>query len=351
MNFSDIMAEIKKGQIRRLYLLFGEEHYLIRQVEQAVTHAVLLPEERDMNLIVLGADVKPAELIGYIETIPFLGGKNVVVVNHTAWFRSRKGGASEENGEEAVGEAVDYVERQLIKVFENMPDYCHVILKADDKVDKRRKLFKVLEKQGAAVELPTIKAKDVRSWATQRLAEEQVRLTADAAEYLFSVISMMPQISLGFLDKELEKLVLYLGEKKTAGCEAVRAVFSSVPEVSVFAMLDAITQKEVRKALELLEDQLSTGEQPLRLLALLAREVRILWQTVEMTAQGYDSRMIAEKLGVPPFIGEKKMKQSRSFSRSVLRQALLSLAQADRDLKVGRTDSAVLEKIIIEMCM
>lgn len=337
MLYTEALAQLKKGIIRSLYLLYGEESYLARQLEQEIIGKLLLPEEYDMNLITLDHDPKLPELINLINTIPFMGGKNVIVVKETAFFKARRSEQEDDTD-------------KLAKVFHDMPPYSCVIFTTTDKVDKRRALYKALDKIGAAIELAPLKPKDVRGWLTLRLKELNVRMQSDAIEYFLSVISIMPQVSLGFLENELEKMVLYTGGKKSITQSSLVEILSSIPEVSVFAMLDALTQKQINKALELLNSQLSTGEHPLKLIALLSREVRLLWQAAEMTGKGYSANRVAEALGVPPFIGEKKIRQSQSFSRLSLKHALVELARADGDLKTGRATNSVLEKIIIEMC-
>jgi len=336
MGYGEIFEALKKGQVKSIYLLYGEEAYFIRQIEQAVIKAVLAPEELDMNLLQLDKDPSINELIALIETVPFMGGKNVIHIRGTALLRPRKN-----NNEEA--EVNDKSEERLLKVISNMPDYTHLILSTTDKVDKRRKIFKMIEKYGTTVELANIKGKDVRGWLISKLAELNRKMDSDAMEYFLGVISIMPQISLGFLHNELEKAALFT-EGKTI------EIMSSIPEISIFSMIDAVSQKQIGKALQLIGEQIKSGEHPLKLVALLARQVRLMWQAKELAKDGYGAREIAEKLGLVPFIGEKMLKQSKNFTPEVLKQASLALATADYDLKSGRANKSALEEIIIAMC-
>lgn len=338
MDYNEAMAEIKKGRVRPVYLIHGEETFLARRLEKAVVEALLPPEERDMGLAVLDRDPPPAELANLIETVPFMGGKNVIVIRGTNLFRSSKGEEGEGGGDE-----------RLLKLLEAMPDYSHVVFATADAADKRRKLYKCVERCGAAVDVSPLKAKDIRPWLTAKLAELGRRLAPDAAEELLAAFSMMPQLSLGLLDNELDKIALY-ARGQTITRKDVLAAMSAVPEVSVFAMIDAVSQKQAGKALKLLAEQLAAGENALRLLALLTRQVRMLWRAKELADGGTGSREVAEELGVPPFVGEKLLRQGRGFTAAALRRTLVALAEADRDLKNGRADKYVLERIIIEMC-
>lgn len=342
MNYTAVLEEIKKKQIRSVYLLYGEEVYFIRQIEQTVIHSVLAPEEIDTNLLNLDKDPSINELIALIETVPFMGGKNVIIIRDTVLFRPRKAGTNEP--------AEDKTEERLLKVISNMPDYTHLILSTTEKVDKRRKLFKLIEKHGTVAEVANIKGKDVRGWLTAKLSELNKKMDSDAMEYFLGVISIMPQVSLGFLHNELEKAALFTAGKARISQSELVKIMSAIPELSIFSMIDAVSQKQLGKALQLMGEQLKSGEHPLKLVSLLARQVRLMWQTQEMSKEGYGSREIAERLGLVPFIGEKLLKQSKNFTSDILKQATLALATADYELKSGKANKSVLEEIIIAMC-
>ena len=344
MSYVAVLEQIKKGQIKAIYLLYGEETYFIRQIEQAVIKAVLTPEEIDMNLITLDREPTENDLMALIETVPFMGGKNVIVVRGTSLFRPRKAGSSEET------HLVDSTDDRLLELVANMPDYTVVIFSTIDKVDKRRKLFKMVEKYGVAVEVAHLKAKDVRGWLNAKLMELNKKMTRDGIEYFLGIVSLMSKVSLGFLHNELEKIALFTGKKNVISQQDLVEIMSAIPEISVFSMIDAVSQKQVGKALQLIGEQIQAGEHPLKLIALLARQVRMMWQAKDMAERGCNSHDIAGKLGLVPFIGEKMLKQSRNFTVEILKGTMVSLATADRDLKSGRANPMVLEEIIIAMC-
>ncbi|MEN6566640.1 MAG: DNA polymerase III subunit delta [Veillonellales bacterium] len=343
MDYAAAVEEIKIGRIRPLYLIYGEEGYLARQIEKQIIDAVLQPDEQEMNLTVLDREPPAPELRNLVETAPFMGEKNVVIIRGTGLFRSRKGG-----GEETA--PADSADLQWIEIFSNIPEYSCLVLSTREKADKRRTIFKTVEKNGAVVPVAPLKVNEIRPWLNEQLTQLDKRMKPNAMEYFMSIIGIMSPISLEFLANELEKMALYTRERREIMLRDIQAVLSSIPEISIFTMIDSLSRKQVSQALQLLDEQLAAGEPPLKILSLLARQVRMLWQAKEMSANGRGSREIAVRLGVPPFIGEKMVRQSRQFSLQSLKQASLALADADLGLKTSRTDSVVLEKIIIELC-
>jgi len=336
MDYKQALTEIKKGNIRKLYLLIGEEPFLMRQTENEIINALLAPEERDFGLNVLEKDPAAGELVSLVDTVPFMGGKNVLLIRGTQLFKSGR-----------KGDDLDY--ERIVALFENLPTYSFIIFTANDKADKRKKLYKAVEKQGVVVDFSPLKPKEIRPWIVSKLEELEKKMSPDAMEYVLSAISLMPQVSLGFLNGEMEKAALY-SKGRVISKEEVAGIMAAVPEISVFKLIEAVSQKQLALALTLLEEQLTAGENTLRLLALLARQVRMLWQACGLSAKGLSSNLVAEELGVPPFVGEKLVQQSRKFSAPRLAKTLVAIAEADRKLKVGQADSSALEQIIIDIC-
>lgn len=345
MDYKAVLTAIKQNKIAPVYLVYGEETYYARQVEQALITSVVAPEDRDMNLIVFESDPPLAELIHTIETIPFLGAKNLIIVRNTALFA-----AGRKTGGDDGQEKSDAATERLLPILSNMPDYSYVLFITADKADKRRKLYKTIEKNGVVLEVAPLKSRDLRSWLTERLGELNIAMAPDAQEHLLAAVSLMPQISLDFMNNELEKIALYTTGRTPVTRQDVREILSAVPEISIFAMVEALSQRQTQQAIALLREELAAGEHPVRILALLVRQIRQLWQVKELLNNGHAAREIAESLKVPGFVGEKLAKQSRLFSMDKLKTAIINLAAADRDLKSGRTGPVVLERIIIELC-
>ena len=160
---------------------------------------------------------------------------------------------------------------------------------------------------------------------------------------------MMQQVSLAYLDKEFDKLALYTTERRLTKKDLLQ-VFSSIPEVSGFAMVDAVSAHDVKRALQLLQRQIDDGVYMPLLLGLLVRHVRQLWQTRTLMGKGLRGRQLAGPLELNPFIAEKVAKASQGFTEGTLKKAFLDLAEADYLLKTGQGGPELLESVIIDLC-
>lgn len=345
MNYHQVLQDIERGEIAPVYLLYGEEPFLIRQIEQAAVRHLLAEEDRESSLFVYDQDPPATELANLVDTPPFFGSKNLILIRDTRLFRA--GNKSNEETSDNPGRDPD---EKIIRCLLNMPGFSHIVFSAGEKVDKRRKLYKTIEKVGVVCEAAPLKSKDARVWIDAKMSGSGKVFSSAAMEELMTALSLMPQISLGFLDNEIDKLLLYAGKEAKITPRHLQAVLSASPEVSIFSMIEALSQKRAKEALQLLAIQVNAGENLLRIVALLARQIRHLLYAKDLQAAGGHSRGIGERLGVPPFVAEKIINQGKGFPRATLRQALVDLAEIDRGLKNGTAGIAAVEALFINMC-
>ena len=349
----------------QVYLFYGEEGLLIRQMANKVIEAALAPEDREFNLISMESDPGIPELLNLVESAPFFGDYKVVVIQNSKFFQAarRKSSAAEdmdeeENGEaggEATKDATDSTDPRLLNLLANMPPFTTLIFTAA-KADKRRKLLKVVAENGQVRELNPFRPMEergIRVWVEERLAELGKRMNREAMDHLFAVISTMSQISRGFLSSEIEKAALFVGEDPMINKKALEEVMASVPEVSAFAMTDALARRNVAQALSRMEELFVSKEPPLKIIGLLAYNVRRWWQVRQVIDRRGTEAEMASALGAKggsPGMVNRVIGQSRSFRDAALKQALLTLADANVASRSGGDPKPYLERVLIELC-
>lgn len=350
----------------QLYLFYGEESFLVSNMTSSVIGQLLSPEERDMNLITLDADPSVAELLNLVGSAPFFGEHQVVVVRNSKLFQAARrkaadsGEAEEEektepDNETDTKEASDSADPRLLKLIANMPDYSTLVFNAA-KADKRRKIYKLVAEYGQVQEFNPFKPhedREIKFWLEDRLKMRGKRMNRDAMDHLLAILSTMSQIPRGFLAAEIDKAVLFAGDDPVISKAALEAVMAAVPETSAFAMTDALARRNVAQALARLEELFVGKEPPLKIIGLLAYNVRRWWQVSQiMDRQGTEAEMLAV-LGArtgSPFMARRTISQSRAFRDSALKQALLTLADANVSIRSGSDPRPFLERVIIELC-
>ena len=341
MKYSDFMGKLCSGELPHLFLLAGEEHYYIEKARQAIWRK-LGADKEDFNdaLQKFTGDVSLDTLMGVIETAPFFADKNVILVQDSPLFKSAK---SEQAGKEREKRL-----SRLVSLFEDMPNYSYVIFVSGEKPDKRKKICKVVEKAGLVLEAEALRAWNIDDWLRVKLHELRKELEPEAAAYFHGAVSLMHPISLEFLDKEFDKLSMYT-ERRRISQDDLKQVFASMPEISNFALLDAISGREAPKALSLLKRQIMEGKY-FTVLPLLARHVRQLWQARVLMSQGVRGKALAGPLELSPYIAEKLGQAAAGFPEGILKKAMLEIIDADYRLKTGQAGEEVLEHVIITLC-
>ncbi len=344
MKFGEFMASLQKNELKHVYLLAGEEHYYIEKAREKIFSRLFAsPQEQAGALQKLTGMLDTDDLVGLIETAPFFASKNVLLLQDTSLFKENK-----EEGESKKSGKDKKMER-LLAVLSDMPEFSYVIFVQNGKADKRRKLYKVIEKYGAVLEAEAVRAWNINDWLQGKLQAMNKDMDREAMTYFSGVVSTMQTISLEYLDKEFDKLALFTKERQITKDLLVK-VLAGLPEVSVFAMLDAISERKAKKALQLLRRQLNDGTYFTVILALLTRHVRQLWQAQVLQQQGIRGKALAKPLEMNPFIAEKLGRAAMQFPNAVLKRNMLNLIDADYLLKTGQAGEEVLEHVVIDLC-
>ncbi|SFW50372.1 DNA polymerase III subunit delta [Selenomonas ruminantium] len=343
MKFGDFMASLQRGELTHVYLLAGEEHYYIEKAQERILSRLFAnPQEQGEAIQKISGVVDSDDLVGLIETAPFFASKNVLLLQDTSLFKDKNEGEEKKAGKDKKLE-------RLLATLADMPEFSYVIFVQNGKADKRRKIYKTIEKNGMVLEAEAIRAWNINDWLQGKLQTINKDMDREAMAYFSGVVSTMQTISLEFLDREFDKLALFTQDRRITR-ELLEKVFAGLPEVSVFALLDAISERKAKKSLQLLRRQLNDGTYFTVILALLTRHVRQLWQAQVLQQQGIRGKALAKPLELNPFIAEKLGRAAMQFPAAVLKRNMLELIDADYFLKTGQAGDEVLEHIVIDLC-
>lgn len=315
-----IDEDIKNGQFRQSYLLYGEEVYLKKQYRDKLIHA-MTKEGDTMNFSSFeGKDVNPAELVDLAETLPFFADRRVILVEDSGFFK---------NSCEILGEYLSKINKTTCFIF------------VESEVDKRSKTYKAMKNSGAVVEFAAQNEELLTRWILGRIGKENKKITRAVLQHFLNRTGF----DMSRIDKELEKLLCYTLKKEIIEDSDVEAVVTEQIENKIFDMVDAISGHNQKKALELYYDLLTLKEAPMRILFLITRQFRILSEVKELTEKGYGSFDIAKKVGIPEFAVRKHQAQAKNFRKEQLLQALEDGVQMEEEAKTGRLN----EKIAVEI--
>lgn len=317
-----LAEEIKSGQLKQVYILYGEEAYLRNQYKEKLKTA-LLDGGDAMNLHCFeGKDVKTGDVIDLAETMPFLAQRRVIVLENSGLFAH--------GGEE------------LARYLEAPSETTYFVF-AEATVDKRSKLYKAATAKGRAIEFKAQDETTLKRWIMGFLKRENKNITErDLNLFLDKTGSDMENIR-----GELEKLLCYCLERDVITAQDIEAVCTKQVTSQIFDMINAVAERRQKAAMELYYDLLTLKEPPMRILFLITRQFNLLLQVKELKNKGLDANAIGEKVGLAGFIARKYVAQAAKFKEADLRRALADCVEAEQAVKTGRMNDIMSVELLI----
>ena len=317
-----LLEDIKSGQFKQAYLLYGEEAYLRLQYRDRVKKALSDPAD-SMNFHRFeGKNTDPAKLIDLAETMPFFAPRRVILVEDSGFFQK------------GAEQLADYLKN---------PAPTAMFLFVETQVDKRSRMFKAVRETGRAVEFATQTEETLKKWILGQIRREGKKISEETLNRFLTMTGTdMEQIS-----SELEKLFCYTLNRDVITREDVDAVCVRQISSRIFEMVESMALRRQQQTLKLYYDLLSLKEPPMRILYLIGRQFNLLLQVKALKKTGSDDRTIAEKTGLRGFLVKKYASQASRFSRRELQEALAACAEADESVKTGRMGDRMCVELLL----
>ena len=314
--------DIKTGNFKPVYLLYGEEAYLKKQYRDRITKAIF-PDGDTVNYAYYeGKGINPGELIDLAETMPFFAKRRLIVVENSGFFKN------------ATLDLADYIK--------TMPDTA-CFLFVENEADKRGKMYKAVKSKGRVVEMARQDEKTLLYWVAGNVKKEGYKIKEQTARYLLSTTGT----DMENIDKELEKLLCYTLDKEYIDVTDVEAVTTEQTENKIFDMVDAVAAHQQKRALDLYYDLLELKEAPMRILYLISNQFQRLMIVKSMSNQGFANKEIASKAGCPEWAVRKYQAQCRSFTLEQLKQAIKDGVEYETAVKTGHMNDQMAVELFI----
>ena len=314
--------DIKAGQLKQAYLLYGEESYLIRQYRDKLVKAMVQPEDTMNFSRFEGADINQKEIIDLAETLPFFAERRLILIEDSGLFKK------------SAEELADYMD--------SVPDTTYFIF-VEQEVDRKTKMYKAVKKLGNAVEFVRQTDETLARWVEGRIRKNGKNITRDA----YNLFVTKTGSDMENMDKKLEKLLCYTLDKDYIDVADVEAVTTEQTENKVFDMVDAVANHQQKKAFDLYYDLLALKEPAMRILYLITNQFQRLIVVKAMTNQGFGNKDIASKAGCPEWAVKKYQSQCRAFSMDQLKQAVRDGVGYEEAVKTGRMGDAMAVELFI----
>ena len=318
----NLQEDIKTGNFKKVYLLYGDEAYLKIQYKDKLLKA-LNPDDDTMNFSRYeGKGIEVNAMIDLCETMPFFADRRLILIENSGLFKS--GGEQMAEYLKSPAESVNF-------------------LFVETEVDKRSKLFKAVQANGCAVEFATQDETTLKRWILQMIKKENKNIS----ERTLNLLLEKTGTDMENIHKECEKLFCYCLDKDVITEQDVEAICTKRITSHIFDMVEAIANKNQKKALELYYELIALKEPPMRILFLIARQFNLLMQVRQLKRKGLDEKQIAEKTGLRSFVVRKYVSQSARFTWEELKEALTACVETEEAVKTGQMNDRMSVELLI----
>jgi DNA polymerase-3 subunit delta len=221
-----IVNDIKQGNIKPLYFFMGEEPYYIDRLTEYIENNVLSEEEKGFNQMVLyGKDVSIEDVVSNAKRYPMMADRQVVIVKEAQELSRNI---------EKLESYADNPQPSTVLVFA----YKYKTL------DKRKKITKLLEKNGLVFESKKLYENQVADWIKRVLSGKNYTIEPKAAAMLVEFLGN----DLSKINNELEKLMIILPAGNTITPKLIEDNIGISKDYNVFELRKAIGERDELKA-------------------------------------------------------------------------------------------------------
>lgn len=360
-----------------LLLVFGEDEFAVKQRAREL-YQKWTEELGGMDHEIIDAAVGNsgealkalAKLREALQTLPFFGGGKVI------WFQNCNFLADDRTGSSAA------VTETLAEMAQELKDFSwqsvRLIISAA-KVDKRKVFYKTLDKIGTVESFAGWSIDDknwadqAEMWARKAIRSKEKDISEEALGEIITRVGPNPRQ----LDTEIEKLSLYVGDRKEITFEDVEAICSRNKMARAFALGDALGDRDLPRLLKRLDEELwevkfDSQKSEIGLLYGLIAKVRAMLLLKEMLREGWIKpdgdynrfksqleRVPADKLpadrrfnplALNPYVLYKALPQVKQYSHTELVRAMDLLLQCNQRLVTsGLDDALVLQQTLVQI--
>ena len=310
---------IKKGNFAPVYLLVGQESYFVDETIKRLKAALSTQEEAEV--ITFDLNEQPIDyVIDEADTIPFFTERKLIIAKNASFLKATEKGK----------EKIEHDLKRLENWLQNPTDTAITVFIAPyEKLDERKKVTKLMKEKCEILLAQTPQNNDLNVWVQNEANQHAKVIANDAIGKLLEMVGP----NMLQLQMEIEKMALYLGEDSEITIDLVEDLVAKTLEHDAFKMLNAYLEHNQEEALRIYHDLLRQKEEPIKLVGLLANNIRTMNHIFYLQKKGYHQQQIAKQLKIHPYRVQIISGQNNRPSDQRLLQALYSLAEVDLQLK------------------
>ena len=333
-NIQQQLANIRNKEFSSVYLVLGEERYFVERIREALIQYTLDEESMDLNFSSFDMEESSiSDALFEAASFPFFGERRLVFVQNPYFLTGKK-----------VKGAPDHNLKELEDYLQSPADFSVVVFFAPyEKLDRRKKITKLIEKNAEIIDVSSPRPNEVSRYIKEVIKEKSYQISSEA----FQLFTERTDGQLTGMTHELDKLFLYHADTKKITKESIQQLVPKTLEQNVFELNTLVLNKQVEASIETYHDLLVQKEEPIKIVALLISQFRLLLQVKILQKQGYQQNEMAKVLKVHPYRVKLALQDIHKYEQVLLSEALNYLVDADYKMKTGQIDQELQVELFI----
>jgi DNA polymerase III subunit delta len=339
MSIQALKKELGQGMVRNLYVFYGPEDFLIKKYVKQIQNLIFQKDFKEMNLDILEGKKKPEDIIEACQNMPFFSEKRMILVKETGFFKKVSTGEKQEDGGEQIKK-----QREVLKnFFYNVPSHVCVVF-IEKNVEKTiTTLIKGVTEKGMLLDFPYQKPSDLVRWIELEFKNHGIEISRPDAGVLVEYC----EPNMTYIDAQMQKLITYGKSKGKITLEDITRICTKALKVIIFDLIDAISEKNVKKAMAYLDDMIEKKEPIQMIYYMIAKQFRLILNVKILQEKGQDQKTIQDLLKLHPFVAGKLWRYAKGFSKDRLKNALRESYEMDILNKNTSLDPRLSAEILI----
>ena len=321
-SYDDLATAFRHQNFDPLYFFFGEETFLIDELQDLLIEEALAPSQHDFNLdIVYGSEAEASQVIGLCQGFPAGAPKRVVVVREVEKLENNR----------------------QFKAYAQQPNPQSIVLLAcTTKPNLSAHPYRALKEQATWSEFQSPYDNEMPGWIQNYVQGQGYEIDPRANQMLADYVGTDLQRAAS----EIEKLMTFAGDRTRLTADDVLAASGQTRDFNVFELQAAIGEGRhadaERIATRILQQASNPRGEAIMMVAVLNGYFDKLWKLQAPEAQRENKYDIASRIGVPPFFADEYRQAAQRYDRAALADAYSALLAADYELKGGASRDAAL---------
>jgi DNA polymerase III subunit delta len=327
-DIQTLLAEARAGRWQPVHVLVGDEKFLVDRAARLLKKASVGDGIRGFNDDVFhGQGLSASKVIGSARTLPMMAAARYVLVRDV--------------------DSMEPAQLDALAEYVAAPSPSTCVVLTAEKINGTTKLAKAAKKTGAWLDVPVLKGGLLERFAAGEAKRRGCQLDPSAMSALLDAVGN----DLAALEDAIERLALYVTGSRTIDVAAVEACVTRVRVDSIWQLVDALAMRRTKVALEAAGSLLDAREPPLRILAMVARQLRMVAKMKDALEDGMRPPDAAKVAGAAPFKANDLANAAKRFDRDDLARAFELLHATDVALKGSkRAPEIVMEETILQLC-